>query len=259
MRSRVDVQGRRACLAAAAGLAFGLPAWAQQRTLTVSVAASLADAMKLIAARFEQSRPGTTVRLNTGASGALLQQIVQGAPVDIFVSADEETIERGIRLKMLQAASRRVIAGNRLVLIAPQPGGAALTKLADLNAPAVKRIAIGKLATTPVGRYAQEALEAAGLWQALQPKLVFADNVRQVLDYVARAEAEAGLLYATDAALMPDKVRVVQVLGGHAPIVYPAAIVSESRQADAARDFVAFLVQPQAQALLARFGFAPPP
>jgi molybdate transport system substrate-binding protein len=259
MMSRVTRLSRRAWLAAAGTLMMSGVAKAQQRMLTVSVAASLAEAMKPIAARFEQAKPGLAVRLNVGASGALLQQIVQGAPVDVFVSADEETVERGVKQKMLDAGTRRVIAGNRLVLIAPQPRGAGLARAADLNTAAVKHIAIGKLATTPVGRYAQEALRAAGLWEAVQPKIVFADNVRQILDYVARGEAEAGLLYATDAALMQDKVRVVQVLGGHDPIVYPAAVVAESRQADAARDFVAFLVQPQAQAVLARFGFAPAP
>jgi molybdate transport system substrate-binding protein len=155
--------------------------------------------------------------------------------------------------------TRRVIAGNRLVLIAPRPGATGPGKLADLAAPAVKRIALGKLATTPVGRYSQQALKAAGLWQPLQGKIVFADSARQVLDYVARAEVEAGMVYATDVALMPDKVRVLQVLGGHAPIVYPAAVLAESRQAVLAREFVAYLVQAEAQDILARMGFAPAP
>ena len=102
------------------------------------------------------------------------------------------------------------------------------------------------------------ALETAGAWAALEPKFVYGDSVRQVLDYVARGEAEAGFVYRTDAALMADKVKVVQTVEGHAPVRYPVAVVADSRQKALARDFVAFLGGAEAQAILARFGFARP-
>ena len=255
-------------LAAALLCAASVAAQAQQ--LTVSAAASLSEALREIATRFEASRPGVTVRLNFAASGPLLQQIVQGAPADVFVSADEETVTRGVQARVLDADSRRVFAGNTLVLIRPRSrplsrppghplkGAPDLTAPADLVRPEFKRIAIGKPATVPAGRYTQQALVAAGVWEALQAKLVPSDSVRQVLDYVSRGEAEAGFVYRTDAALMVTKVHVVGPVAGHVPIRYPAMVVSASPLKALAGDFVAFLSGSVAQAILARRGFMAP-
>jgi molybdate transport system substrate-binding protein len=235
-----------------------LPLAAGAQQLTVSAAASLTEALKEIAARFEAARPGVTLRLNFAASGTLLQQIAQGAPADVFVSADEESVQRGVQQQLLDAASQRIFTSNVVALIRPAQGGVAVHTLADLAQGAVKRIAIGKPASVPVGRYTQQGLAAAGLWGPLQPKLVPGDSVRQVLDYVARGEVEAGFVYATDAAVIPDKVSVVQVLAGHAPVRYPAVVVSDSRLKPLAADFVAFLTQPAAQEILLRRGFVKP-
>ena len=247
-------------LVAALLCAAALAAHAQQ--LTVSAAASLTEALREIATRFESGRPGVTVRLNFAASGPLLQQIVQGAPADVFVSADEETVTRGVQARVLDAASRRVFAANVLVLIrpiiAPPKDAPDLASPADLVRPEFKRIAIGKPATVPAGRYTQQALVAAGVWESLQAKLVPSDSVRQVLDYVSRGEAEAGFVYRTDAALMATKVRVVGTVGGHVPIRYPAVVVSASPLKALAGDFVAFLSGPVAQDILARRGFSAP-
>ena len=231
---------------------------AQAQQLTVSAAASLTEALREIATRFEASKPGVTVRMNFAASGPLLQQIVQGAPADVFVSADEETVTRGVQARVLDADSRRIFAANTLVLIRPLKGAPDLAAPADLVRPEFKRIAIGKPATVPAGRYTQQALVAAGVWEALQAKLVPSDSVRQVLDYVSRGEAEAGFVYRTDAALMAAKVHVVGTVGGHVPIRYPAVVVSASPLKALAGDFVAFLSSPVAQAILARRGFMAP-
>ncbi len=224
------------------------------RTLTVSAAASLTDVLRTIGADYEAAHP-LRLRFNFGASGALLQQIAQGAPVDVFISADEETVDRGIVQQLLMADTRRDIAANMLVLIAPiaQPD---MSRLGSLAGPAVSRIAIGKPLTVPAGRYARQALEHAGLWESLQQKLVYADSVRQVLDYVARGEAQAGFVYATDAALMSDRVRVVTTATGHAPIRYPAIVVAGSRDDVGARGFVEYLTSAAAQDRLAAAGFA---
>lgn len=238
------------------GLTLPVLACAQQ--LTVSAAASLTDAFKEIGQRFEVGKPGTTVRFNFAASGVLIQQITQGAPVDVFASADQETMSRGVDQKLIDADTRRDFAANTLVLIAPAQEAPLVGKLADLGQPSVKRIAIGKVASVPVGRYTKQALDTAGTWAALEPKFVYADSVRQVLDYVARGEAEAGFVYRTDAAIMADKVKIVQTVEGHSPVRYPVAVVSESRQKALARDFVAFLSGAEGQAILARFGFAKP-
>jgi molybdate transport system substrate-binding protein len=237
-------------------LALNTVAAAAQQ-LTVSAATSLTEALREIGARFEAGRPGVTLRFNFAASGPLLQQIVQGAPVDVFVSADDETVARGIEQKVLDAGSARTIASNTLVLIRPIAGAPELRTPADLTRPEVQRIAIGKPATTPVGRYTRQALAAAGLWEPLQPRFVPTDTVRQVLDYVARGEVEAGFVYRTDAAVMPDKVQVVAVVGGHEPIRYPAVLVSDGRHKALAAEFITFLGTPAAQDVLARRGFAP--
>ena len=247
----------------ATALALATPPLAAQQ-ITVSAAASLTDALREVSARFEATRPGVAVRLNFASSGVLIQQILQGAPVDIFLSADPEQMNRGVERKVLDAATRRDFASNALVMIAPVPiAGASptvppLAQPSDLAGLTVRRIAIGKPATVPAGRYARQMLEGAQLWTTLQPKLVFADNVRQALDYVARGEVEAGFVFRTDAALAKDRVRIVLTASGHAPIIYPAAVVADSRQPALAREFLAFLLSPEAQAILARFGFGKP-
>jgi molybdate transport system substrate-binding protein len=242
---------------ALAALLLGASAWAQAQTLTVSAAASLGDAMKAIAPLFEAHRPGVTLRFNLAASGVLLQQLAAGAPVDAFASADEETMDRAVAQKLVDPATRRVLATNTLLLVAP--AGSRLAGLDALAGPGVRRIALGKPASVPAGRYAQQALEARGQWAALQPKLVPADNVRQVLDYVARGEVDAGFVYATDAATATaSKVRVVAPVAGHAAIRYPVAVAADSRHAAAARAFVQFLASPAAQAVLRQQGFGAP-
>ncbi len=234
------------------------PLLASAQQITVSAAASLTDAFREIGTRFEAARPGVTVRFNFAASGVLIQQVLQGAPVDVFASADQETMARGIDQKVLDAATRRNFAANTLVMIVPAQGGPALAQLADLSGPAVRRIAMGKPATSPAGRYTKEVLDRAKLYTALEPKIVFADTVRQVLDYVARGEVEAGFVYRTDAEVQKDKVRVALTAAGHAPITYPAAVVSDSRQPALARAFVDFLSGSEAQAILTRHGFSRP-
>jgi molybdate transport system substrate-binding protein len=236
--------------------ALALPLVASAQQLTISAAASLTEAFRDIGSRFEAARPGASVRFNFAASGVLLQQIAQGAPVDVFASADQETMNRAADQRLIDVDTRRDFAANALVLVAP-PDGEVRT-LADLARPSVKRIAIGKPASVPVGRYTQQALETARLWAGLQPKLVHADNVRQVLDYVARGEVEAGFVYRTDAALARDKVRIALSVAGHAPVTYPVAVVSDSRQPALARDFATFVQGPEAQAILGRHGFARP-
>lgn len=235
-----------------------MPLLASAQQLTVSAAASLTEAFREIGTRFEARKPGATVRFNFAASGVLIQQIIQGAPVDVFVSADQETMDRGVKEKVLDPATRRDFTGNSVVMVAPAQGAPALAALADLAKPEVRRIAVGKPATVPVGRYAKQVLDAARLWEPLEPKLVFADNVRQVLDYVARGEVEAGFVYRTDAELMKDKVRVVLTAQGHSPVTYPAAVATDSRQAALAREFVNFLFTAEAQGVLARYGFSKP-
>lgn len=234
------------------------PLWAAAQQLTVSAAASLTNAFNELAPKFEASKPGVTLRFNFAASGVLLQQIAQGAPVDVFVSADQATVTKGVEQKLFDADTKKDFARNTVVLIAPTQGGVDIKALADLSGPAVKRIAVGKLATVPVGRYTKEVLDHANLWATLEPRLVYADSVRQVLDYVSRGEVEAGFVYRTDAAVAADKVKVVLTADGHTPVTYPVVAVSDSKNKALARDFIAYLFTPPAQDVLAKYGFGKP-
>jgi len=225
--------------------------------LTVSAAASLTNAFKELAPLFEAKHAGAKVLLNFAASDALLAQIAKGAPVDVFASADMETMDKAEAQKLLLAGSRQLLAHNALVVVTPADTAAAPKSLADLGRPEVKRIAIGKPEGVPAGRYAKGALEAASLWAAIEPKAVFATNVRQALDYVSRGEVEAGFVYATDAAAQKDKVRIAFDVATSTPIEYPIAAIGASTQAPLARDFLAFVASPEGRAVMAKYGFRP--
>ena len=242
--------------AAALLLAVTLPATAAE--LTVSVAASMTNAFTELGKAYEAAHPDTKLVFNFAASGPLLAQIVQGAPVDLFVSADAETMDKAEAGGHIDPGSRTSIAGNALVLIVPLESRQAPKSLADLGSPAVQRIALGNPASVPNGRYAKAALEAAGLWETLQPKYVYAENVRQSLSYVTRAEVEAGFVFATDAALEAGKVRVAFPVPVAKPILYPMAIVAGSKEKDAAAAFLRYVQSPDGQAVFARYGFTKP-
>ncbi len=251
---------RIAHLLSLASLACALsqPLAAPAQQITVSAAASLTDAFKELAPKFEAARPGATVRFNFVASGVLLQQIDQGAPVDVFASADQETMDRAADRKLIAPGTRRNFAANSLVLVEPARGGTGIKTLQDLSGPAVQRIAVGKTATVPVGRYTRQVLESARLWTTLEPKFVQADSVRQVLDYVARGEADAGFVYRTDARIMGDKVKVVLEPSVATPVSYPVAAVRDSPQPALAKAFIDFLGTDAARQTLDKFGFGKP-
>ncbi len=236
------------------------PAWAQTQPiqLTVSAAASLTNAFNEIGTAFTAQNPDVRVALNFGASGALLQQIDRGAPVDVFASADEFTMDLAQQRGLIVPAQRRDFTRNLLVLAVPADSRLTLASLADLRQDAVRRVAIGNPASVPVGRYTQAALEAAGLWPAVSAKAIYTLNVRQSLNYVARGEVEAAFVYATDADLMPERVRVAFQVPTPKPIVYPIAPVARSGQPAAAQRFVDFVLAPPAQAILQRHGFLQP-
>lgn len=231
---------------------------ASAQELTVSAAASLQNAMRDIGSAYQAAHPGTRLNFNFAASGALLAQIAQGAPADVLATADTETMDRAQAQRLITASTRADFAANELVLISPLAQPASLKTLADLSATPIQRIAIGTVASVPAGRYAQAALEAQNLWARLLPKFVYAENVRQVLNYVGRAEADAGFVYRTDALIDRDKVRIDLVVPTATRVRYPIAAVAASPNAAAAADFARFVAGPQGQAVLERHGFARP-
>jgi molybdate transport system substrate-binding protein len=223
--------------------------------LTVSAAASLTQAFQEIGTQFESQNPGTKVKFNFGASGALMQQIANGAPVDVFASADTDTMNKAVAKGVVAAADVKVFTTNKLVLLVPIQSKANLQQLADLKKPDIKRFAMGTPASVPAGHYAQGSLEKAGLWVDLKDKIINTTNVRQALDYVARDEVDAGFVYASDAQLMQDKVKVAFQVATTSPIQYPIAKVINGPQADAANKFIAFVLSGSAQILLKKYGF----
>jgi molybdate transport system substrate-binding protein len=226
--------------------------------VTVSAAASLTNAFKEIGAAFEKEHAGDKVLFNFAASDPLVQQIAKGAPVDVFASADQDAMDKADTLKLLAPGTRKNFASNSLVLIAPQGGKASLKSVADVAQPAVARITIGNPASVPVGRYAKAALEHAKLWALVEPKLILGTSVRQCLDYVARGEVDAGFVYATDAAIVKDKVMVVATVPTETPVTYPIAVIATGPQAALGRQFADYVQSPAGQAVLAKYGFGRP-
>lgn len=226
--------------------------------LTVSAAASLTNAFKDIAPLFESANPGTKVQFNFAASGVLLQQIAKGAPADVFASADQETMDQAQAQNLVKPGQRRDFVSNSLVVIVPSSAANTPKSVNDLVQPAFARIAIGLPASVPVGRYTKSVLEGANLWGSIEPKMVGATNVRQALDYVQRAEVDAGFVYSTDAALMADKVKVALTVPTPKPILYPVAPLPAGPNAAMGEKFVEFLFSPAAQAVLAKYGFGKP-
>lgn len=233
------------------------PALAGAADLTVSAASSLTDAFKVVKEAFEKKHPGVTVINNFAASGALLKQIENGAPVDVFASADQKTMDQAAAGKLIVAGTRKDFAQNGLVLIQPADAKVALKSEADLTGAGVRRIAMGNPESVPVGRYTQAALTAARLWEPLQPKIVPGQNVRQVLDYVIRGEVEAGFVFSTDAFVAGGKVRIVKEMPTTSPVSYPVAVIAASRN-PAAKAYVDFLLSPEGQKILQGFGFKKP-
>jgi molybdate transport system substrate-binding protein len=245
-------------LVAASGLAVSCPAAAPPRAVVVSAAISLKDALDELGRTFEQRHPGTKITFNYAGSGTLQHQIEQGAPVDIFFSAAEKQMDALESQGLIAAGTRRTVVANELVLIVPA-GSGAVRSFQDLARPEVKIIAVGEASTVPAGMYARQTLEHLGLAAVTEKKSVYAKDVRQVLTYVETGNADAGIVYQTDARIS-SKVRVVASapVASHEPILYPAAIVKNAKEPAAAREFLEFLGGAEASAVFAKYGFAAP-
>jgi molybdate transport system substrate-binding protein len=226
--------------------------------LTVSAAVSLKDAFNEIAMLYSQ-RTKTTVHFNFGASGSLEKQIEAGALVDVFASAGSSQMDALVARHLIVSSSKRDFARNALVLIIPKTGTSSISSLADLAKGSVTKIAIGNPRTVPAGQYSEQTLTRLGLLPAVQARLIFAEDVRQVLNYVARGEVDAGLVYLSDAASAVDKVTVIARVpeDAHDPILYPIGILSSSQQQDRAGEFVELVTGPEGQAILQKHGFLP--
>lgn len=245
----------------AAGLAWaaGRAVRAQAPALTVACDGSLAAAMAEVARGFEAGRAGLRVALVAGEPGALLAQLARpGSAIDVLAGADAETAALGLQRRLLTASLGSVFAGNALVLVVPAGLSVPVQRLADLVRPEVARIAIGRVNTVPVGRYAREAINAQRLWPSVQRKLVQADSAAEVLALVQRGDVEAGFVVATDAAAAGAGVRTVETLPTATPIRYAAHAAAASPQAALAAEFVAHLRSEAARVVWRRAGLVLP-
>jgi molybdate transport system substrate-binding protein len=227
----------------------------QPVTLTVSAAISLKGPLQAIGQNYQRTHPDERVVCNFGASGTLQRQIEQGAPVDIFISAGEEQMEALEREKLLVPGTRRDLLKNQMALIVPARSQK-IKAFADLRKRSVRTIAVGNPKIVPAGMYAQEVLKHLDLLPAIQPKLVYAADVRQALAYVETGNADAGLVYVTDARIT-SAVRVAAIApeDSHLPILYPVALLTNSKSPEAARSFLDVLESPESLAVFEKTGF----
>ena len=238
------------CLAALAA------AGARGAELTVHAAASLTDALKELAPAYEQ-QSGDKLRFNFGASSQLARQIKEGAPGDVFFSADEIQMNNLDQAGLLAPGTRENLLGNALVIVVPADSKLAIASAADLAKPEVKKVAVAEPSSVPVGVYTKEYLSRLGLWDKVSPKVVPTENVRASLAAVESGNAEAGTVYKTD-ALISKKVRIAyEVPTAEGPrILYPLAALKDSKDPAAARRQLGLLGGSEARIVFARYGFA---
>ncbi|WNR46208.1 molybdate ABC transporter substrate-binding protein [Paenibacillus roseipurpureus] len=232
---------------------------AEKIELTISAAASLTDALKEIQTNYENKNKSIKINFNFGASGALQQQIEQGAPADLFFSAATKNMKALVDKQLIDSAQQKNLLVNELVAVVPADGKVSVQKAEDLNNDAIKHLAVGEPQTVPAGSYAKEALTNVKLWDTLQAKIVQGKDVRQVLTYVESGNAEAGFVYKTD-ALTSKSVKVAFSVDPktYTPIQYPAGIVKATKHSKETLDFFTYLQSKDAQDVFVKYGFTIP-
>jgi molybdate transport system substrate-binding protein len=227
--------------------------------LTISAAASLTDAFKEIQTNYETKNKQIKLNFNFGASGALQQQIEQGAPADLFFSAATKNMKTLVDKQLIEPTQQKNLLINELVVVVPADGKVAIQKAEDLTNENIKHLAVGEPQTVPAGSYAKEALTNAKLWDTLQAKIVQGKDVRQVLTYVESGNAEAGFVYKTD-AMTSKSVKVAFSVDpkSYTPIEYPAGIVKATKHSKETADFYAYLQTKEAQDVFVKYGFSIP-
>jgi molybdate transport system substrate-binding protein len=225
--------------------------------ITISAAISLKNAFEDIGKIFKERNPGGRLLFNFGGSGDLARQIEAGAPVDVFASAAEKEMDDLDHKDMIIKGTRKDFAWNRVVLIIPMKSPIPLTSFNDLRRGEIQKIAIGNPKTVPAGRYAEEVLRHFNLWEDIKHRLIFAENVRQVLDYVARGEVDAGMVYSTDALVRAKEVRIVAEAPdqSHRQVIYPIAVVKGSKKEALAKEFIAVVTSREGEEILESYGF----
>ena len=224
--------------------------------LKVSAAASLTDAMSDLQKTFQKEHPEVKFTNNFGSSGTLAQQIQQGAPADIFLSADQKWMDTLSENNMISEDTRKDFSGNKIVLITSKDSDINIDSFEKLT-DKIGQIAIGDPASVPAGSYTKQALEKIGKWKELEKHFVYGSDVAQTLKYVESGNTDIGFVYSSD-ALLSDKVKVLAEADPtwHKPIIYPSAVLKSTANFDEAKAFVDFLNTDEAQKVLSNYGFS---
>lgn len=236
------------------------PSRASQSTqLTVSAAASLKNAIEEIQPLYQQEHPETEIIYNFASSGSLQRQIEQGAPVDIFISAASKQMDELEKQSLLLAKTRQDLLKNQIVLVTPKSNknnNFKLDNFNDLTTQKISKIALGEPKSVPAGKYAQEVLTSFKIDDKVNSKAVYGKDVRQVINYVATGNVDAGIVYRTDAQVV-DNAEIVATAPetSHSPVIYPIAVIKDSDRSEAAIELIEFLITPEAQAVFKEYGF----
>lgn len=223
--------------------------------ILVSAAASLKDSLGEIKQAYQKVNPNVTVTYNLGASGTLLQQIASGAPADVFISAAQKQMNELQQKNLIVPETKRNLLTNSVVLIVPK-NSTTVTSFKSLTSPNVKRIAVGEPRSVPVGQYTEEIFKNLGILDQLKPKFTYSNTVRNVLAAVESGNADAGVVYATDAKIS-NQVKVVETAAAnlHSPVVYPMAVLKNSKNVPAAKEYAQFLQSANARSIFTKYGF----
>lgn len=223
--------------------------------LTISAAVSMTDALEDIQKEYEKTHD-VILKFNLGSSGTLAQQIEQGAPVDVFISANQDWMDNLVDKGEIDQATRKDVTGNNIVMITNKDTPAKVDHIEDLGSKNIGQIAIGNPESVPAGKYTKETLESMNKWDALADNFIMAKDVRQVLTYVESQNANIGFVYGSDASTS-NKVIVIDVADTkhHAPIIYPAAVTTSSKHQKEAKAFIDYLESEKGQRKLEKYGF----
>ncbi|MCZ2259434.1 molybdate ABC transporter substrate-binding protein [Sporosarcina sp. G11-34] len=223
--------------------------------LMVSAAVSLTDALEEIKELYEKDH-AVELTYNLQGSGSLAQQIQQGAPVDVFISANQEWMDTLENEELIISATRQDITGNKLVLITGTSSNINYSSVDDISPEDIEQIAIGNPESVPAGEYAEQVLKKLNKLEGLEDRLVLAKDVRQVLTYVETGNVDVGFVYESD-ALSSDKIQIIATAedGTHDPVIYPGAVLLDTKHEKEATDFLTFMASEQAQTILQKHGF----
>lgn len=224
--------------------------------LNISAAASLTDVCNELKELYIKENPNVSITYNFASSGTLQKQIEEGAPADVFISANEEKMDIMEEKDLILTETRQDLLTNTLVLVVGKDSN--IKDFTDLTKPEVEKVSIGEPASVPAGDYGKEVLTSLDIWEQIEPKLLLAKSVRQVMAYVDSGDVDAGLVYKTDAMIAENAEIVAEAPENtHKPIVYPMAVVKESKNTEEAQKFADFLTSKEASKIFTKYGFTP--